>query len=213
MAVTLTTRNTVLGVLLPKEGGARLLANLATVVLGTLLLTLSAKISVPVMPVPVTLQTFAVAVLAAGFGWRIGVATVALYLLEGLAGLPVFATGGGIDYIFRPSFGFLVGYLPMAYIIGRAADMGASGKLVVLFLAMLAADAVVFAFGFSWLLVVVNLIVAQGGAVPGWLDAGNLVGSAFKGAVEPFVVWDVVKMAFAAVTAAGAWTLLRKRSV
>ncbi|MHB1109869.1 MAG: biotin transporter BioY [Devosia sp.] len=213
MAVTLTTRNTVLGVLLPKEGSARLLANLATVVLGTLLLTLSAKISVPVMPVPVTLQTFAVAVLAAGFGWRIGVATVALYLLEGLAGLPVFATGGGIDYIFRPSFGFLVGYLPMAYIIGRAADMGASGKLVVLFLAMLAADAVVFAFGFSWLLVVVNLIVAQGGAVPGWLDAGNLVGSAFKGAVEPFVVWDVLKMAFAAVTVAGAWTLLRKRSV
>lgn len=213
MALTLTTQNTVLGVLLPKEGAARLLANLATVVLGTLLLTLSARISVPVMPVPVTLQTFAVAVLAAGFGWRIGVATVALYLLEGLSGLPVFATGGGIDYVFRPSFGFLVGYLPMAYIIGRAADTGASAKPVALFISMLIADAVVFAFGFAWLLVVVNLVVAQGGAVPGWLDAGNLVGSAFKGAVEPFVVWDVLKMAFAAVTVAGAWTLLRKRSV
>lgn len=211
MAVTLTTQNTVLGVLSPKQGSARLLANLATVVLGSLLLTLSAKISVPVMPVAVTLQTFAVAVLAAGFGWRIGVATVALYLLEGLAGLPVFSTGGGIDYVFRPSFGFLIGYLPMAYIIGRAADMGASGKVVALFLAMLLADAVVFAFGFAWLLVVVNLIVSGGGAAPGWLDANNLVGTAFDGAVKPFVLWDVLKMAFAAVTVAGAWTLLRRK--
>lgn len=212
MAVTLTTQNTVLGVLLPKEGGARLLANLATVVLGTLLLTLSAKISVPVMPVPVTLQTFAVAVLAAGFGWRIGVATVALYLLEGLAGLPVFATGGGIDYIFRPSFGFLIGYLPMAYVIGRAADMGASGKVLALFATMLVADAVVFVLGFAWLLVVVNLIVAGGGAVPGWLDASNLVGSAFDGAVKPFILWDILKMAFAAITVAGAWRLLPKKA-
>ena len=212
MAVTLTTQNTVLGVLLPKAGSARLLANLATIVLGTVLLALSAKISVPVMPVPVTLQTLAVAVLAAGFGWRIGVATVALYLLEGLAGLPVFATGGGIDYVFRPSFGFLVGYLPMAYIIGRAADMGASGKVLVLFVAMLAADAVVFSFGFAWLLLVVNLIVTQGGAVPGWLEASNLVGSAFDGAVKPFIVWDAIKMAFAAVTVAGAWRLLPKKA-
>lgn len=212
MALTLTTQNTVLGVLLPKDGAARLLANLATVVLGTLLLTLSAKVSVPVMPVPVTLQTFAVAVLAAGFGWRIGVATVALYLLEGLSGLPVFASGGGIDYVLRPSFGFLVGYLPMAYIIGRAADMGASAKPVALFISMLIADAVVFAFGFAWLLVVVNLIVAQGEAIPGWLDASNLMGSAFDGAVKPFIVWDVLKMAFAAVTVAGIWRLLPRKA-
>ena len=212
MAANLTTQNTVLGALLPKEGSVRLLANLATVVLGTLLLTLSAKISVPVLPVPVTLQTFAVAALAAGFGWRIGVATVALYLIEGLAGLPVFATGGGLDYVLRPSFGFLIGYLPMAYIIGRAADAGLSGKPVAMFVAMLAADAVLFAFGFAWLLVVVNLIVGQGGAMPGWLDPSNLVGSAFDGAIKPFVIWDALKMAFAAVTVAGAWGLLRKKA-
>ena len=212
MAVTLTTQNTVLGVLLPKEGSRRLLANLATVVLGTLLLTLSAKVSVPVLPVPVTLQTFAVAALAAGFGWRIGVATVALYLIEGLAGLPVFATGGGLDYVFRPSFGFLVGYLPMAFIIGRAADAGFSRKPLTMFLAMLAADAVAFAFGFAWLLVVVNLIVGQGGAMPGWLDAANLVGSAFDGAIKPFILWDTLKMGFSAVTVASAWRLLGKKA-
>ena len=99
MALTLTTPNTVLGVLSPKSQSARLVANLVTVVLGSLVLALSAKISVPVMPIPVTLQTMAVAALAAGFGWRIGVATVALYIVQGLSGLPVFATGGGIDYI------------------------------------------------------------------------------------------------------------------
>jgi biotin transport system substrate-specific component len=210
MAVTMTTPNTVLGVLLPKQGTARLVANILTVILGTVLLTLSAKISVPVLPIPVTLQTFAVAALAAGFGWRIGVATVALYILEGLAGLPVFATGGGIDYIFRPSFGFIAGYLPMAFIIGRAADAGASGRFFAMLISMLVADAVVFAFGFAWLLVVINLIVSGGGALPGWIDAANMVGSAFDGAVKPFILWDALKMLFAALTVTGVWTLLRR---
>ena len=86
MAVTLTTPNTLLGVFQPKGDAARLASNLATVVLGTLLITICAKINVPVWPVPVTLQGFAIAVLSAAFGLRIGVATVALYLLEGAFG-------------------------------------------------------------------------------------------------------------------------------
>ena len=212
MALMLTTPNTVLGALSPKSGTARLVANAVTVVLGSLLLALSAKISVPVMPVPVSLQTLAVAALAAGFGWRIGVATVALYILEGLAGLPVFAAGGGIDYIFRPSFGFLVGYLPMAYIIGRAADLGASGKALLLFGAMILGDAVAFVFGFGWLLAVANMIVQSGAALPKWLDAGNLLGTAFDGAVKPFILWDVLKMAFAALSVVGVWKLLPKKA-
>ncbi|MBN9310364.1 MAG: biotin transporter BioY [Devosia sp.] len=212
MALTLTTPNTVLGVLSPKSQSARLVANIATVVVGSFILALSAKISVPVMPVPVTLQTLAVAALAAGFGWRIAVATVALYLVEGLAGLPVFATGGGFDYILRPSFGFLVGYLPMAYIIGRAADLGASGRPALLFLAMLAADAVAFAFGFTWLLIVANIIIQSGAALPGWLDAGNLVTTAWNGAIAPFVLWDVLKMAFAALSLVGIWKLLPRKA-
>ncbi len=212
MALALTTPNTILGTYAPKSQAARALYAAATVVLGTLLLTLSAKISVPVLPVPVTLQTFAVAALAAAFGWRIGVATVVLYLIEGLSGLPVFATGGGLDYVFRPSFGFLVGYIPMAYTIGRAADLGASGRIVALFAAMVAADAVAFAFGFSWLLVVATLIEQQGGALPAWLAGSDLVTAAFEGAVKPFVLWDLVKMAFAAITVTGAWALLRKKA-
>jgi biotin transport system substrate-specific component len=211
MALTLTTENTLLGRYQPRSEAARLYANIATVILGTLVLTISAKISIPVIPVPITLQTLAVALLAAGFGWRIGVATVALYLIEGLSGLPVFATGGGIDYVFRPSFGFLVGYLPMALIVGLVADRGGARSFFSLFGAMVIADAVAFGFGFAWLMVVANLIVASGAALPGWLDAQSLALTAYRGAVEPFVMWDVVKMAFAALTISGAGALFRRR--
>ena len=207
-----TNSNTVLGHLVPEAQTAGLAMKIATVLLGTALLAVSAKISVPVLPVPVTLQTLAVAVLAATFGARMALATVALYLVEGLSGLPVFATGGGLDYVLRPSFGFLVGYLPMAYLIGLAADRGWSKKIGHLFAAMVVADAVAFAFGFVWLMVVANIFMASGTALPGWLDANDLVGTALKGAVTPFLGWDLLKMAFAALTVAGIWQALRKKA-
>src|SRR5215217_6882457 len=104
MAVTLTTPNTLLGLYQPKGDAAKLASNIATVVLGTLLLTLCAKINVPVWPVPVTVGTFAIAALSAAFGLRIGVATVALYLVEGAFGLPVFAgASAGLPYLIGPT--------------------------------------------------------------------------------------------------------------
>lgn len=199
MAVTLTTPNTLLGVFQPKGDAAKLVSTLATVVLGTLLLTICAKINVPVWPVPVTLQSFAVAALAAAFGARIGVATVALYLVEGALGLPVFALGGGLAYLVGPTSGFLFGFLAMAAIIGFAADRGASGKPLTLFAAMLAGGAVMFALGFAWLL-------AMSGQA-GWIDQANVVSSAFAKAVQPFIIWDVLKMALAALTVTGIWGL------
>lgn len=203
MAVTLTTPNTLLGVFQPKGDAARLASNLATVVLGTLLITICAKINVPVWPVPVTLQGFAIAALAAAFGLRIGVATVALYLLEGALGLPVFATGGGLAYLVGPTGGFLLGFLVMAAMVGYAADKGASGKPLTLFAAMVAADAVLLVLGFVWLL-------ALSGQA-GWLDQNDVVGSAFARAIQPFIIWDVLKMALAALTVTGAWNILAKR--
>ena len=211
MAATMTTPNTVLGVLLPKEGTARLIANIATVIIGSLILAAAANIKIPLQPVVINLSTLAVAIIAASFGWRIGVATVALYIAEGLSGLPFFANGGGWGYIFAPSFGFIVGYLPMAFIIGWAADRGASASIVRLFGWMLLADAVLFAFGFVWLFVVANLIVQSGGELPAWLSSGDLLTVAWNAAVQPFILWDILKMAFAAVTVAGLWTLLKRR--
>jgi biotin transport system substrate-specific component len=204
MAVTLTTPNTILGVLEPKSGAMRLASNIATVLLGTVLITLAAKINVPTWPVPVTLQSFAVAALAAAFGWRIGVATVVAYLLEGAAGLPVFATGGGMAYLVGPTGGFLLGFIPMAYVIGRAADLGASGRVGMLLLAMLIGDAVLFALGFLWLLTL--------GSAAAWIDQTNIVGSAFAKAVQPFLIWDGLKMLFAALTVTGIFTLAKRRA-
>lgn len=204
MAVTLTTPNTILGVLEPKSQTTRLISNIVIVVLGTALITLAAKINVPTWPVPVTLQSFAIAALAAAFGARIGVATVALYLIEGAAGLPVFAGAtAGLPYLFGPTGGFLLGFLPMAFIIGFAADRGASGKPAALFGAMLVADAVLFVLGFAWLLAL--------GSAASWIDQSNVVGSAFAKAVQPFLVWDALKMLFAALTVTGVWALAKRR--
>jgi biotin transport system substrate-specific component len=203
MAVTSTTPNTLLGLYQPRGDVARLAANLATVVLGTLLITAAAKINVPVWPVPVTLQGMAVAMLAAAFGARIGVATVALYLIEGAMGLPVFATGGGLAYLVGPTGGFLIGFLLLAAIVGYAADRGLSSRPLALFGAMLVGDAVLFALGFAWLLAL--------SASAAWLDQGDVIGSAFRGAVQPFIVWDVLKMGLAALTVTGIWGMMRKR--
>lgn len=203
MAVTLTTPNTLLGVFQPKSQVAKLATNAAIVVLGTLLITAAAKINVPVWPVPVTLQSFAIAALAAGFGMRIGVATVALYLAEGAFGLPVFATGGGLAYLVGPTSGFLLGFLAMAAIIGYAADRGASSRPFTLFGAMMVGNAVMFAFGFAWL-------VAMAGHAA-WVDQTNVLASAFAKAVQPFIVWDILKMAFAALTVTGLWGLFARK--
>jgi len=203
MAVTLTTPNTILGVLEPKSQATRLASNVATVLIGTLLITLAAKINVPTWPVPVTMQGFAVAALAAAFGARIGTATVIAYLLEGAAGLPVFATGGGLAYLFGPSAGFLLAFVPMAYVIGRAADLGASARPMLLFAAMLIADALLFALGFIWLLAL--------GAGASWIDQSNIVMSAFERAVQPFLAWDALKMLFAALTVSGVFALAKRR--
>lgn len=197
MAVTLTTPNTLLGAFQPRGTAAKLATNLVTVVLGTLLITAAAKINVPVWPVPVTLQSFAIAALAAAFGMRIGVATVALYLIEGAFGLPVFATGGGLAYLIGPTGGFLLGFLALAAIVGFAADRGLTRQPVLLFGAMLIGTAVLYVFGFGWL-------VAMAGSAA-WVDQTNVVASAFAKAVQPFIIWDTLKMAFAALTVSGLW--------
>lgn len=200
MAVTLTTPNTLLGAFQPKSNVAKLATNAAIVVLGSLLIAAAAKVNVPVFPVPVTLQSFAIAALAAAFGLRIGVATVAAYLLEGALGLPVFATGGGLPYLVGPTGGFLIGFLAQAAVIGYAADRGASGRPFTLFGAMLVGAVVLYAFGFAWLVAMASQAA--------WVDQTNVVASAFAKAVQPFLVWDTLKMAFAALTVTGLWGML-----
>lgn len=211
MAETMTIPNTVLGALLPEARSMRLATQVGAVILGTVALAIASKIQVPVWPVAITVQSMVVAIIGGVMGWRLGLATLALYIAQGLTGLPVFSRGGGIDYVFSPSFGFILGWVPMVVIAGLVAEK-ARGRIVPLALGMIVADAVSFVFGFAWLLVVANMIVSSGGELPKWLAGGDLLTVAWNGAVQPFIVWDLLKMVFAALTVAGALSLLRRKA-
>jgi len=101
----------------------KILKNITTVLLATVILTISAKIKIPFYPVPMTMQTFVVLLVGISFGWKIGIATISLYLLEGIIGLPVFSgtpeKGMGIVYFTGPTMGYLIGFIPAAYFAGK----------------------------------------------------------------------------------------------
>lgn len=202
MALSSSSNNTILDIFQPKAKTSKAIKNIAFVILGSILLTISAKVQIPFIGVPATFQTLVVALLSAAFGWRLGVATVAFYLMQGIMGLPVFATGGGVAYLFGPTGGFLLGFLPAAFVIGKLANMGYSKKFFPTFASMVLGTSIIFAFGFAWL-------VALSGSVV-WLDQSNVIASAFAIAIKPFIIWDILKMALAAMSVVGILKLLKK---
>ena len=101
----------------------KIVKNAIIVFLGTVLLTISAKVKIPFYPVPMTMQTFVVIFLGMCFGYKLGLATVALYLIEGILGIPVFSNspekGVGIIYFTGPTMGYLLGFIIAVYIAGK----------------------------------------------------------------------------------------------
>jgi biotin transport system substrate-specific component len=108
--------------LVKKLESANIFKKISLILLGTLLLTISAKIKVPFYPVPMTMQTFVVVLIGIAFGWKLGLATIFAYLFEGAIGLPVFAgtpeKGIGIIYMMGPTGGYLVGFILSVFIAG-----------------------------------------------------------------------------------------------
>ena len=98
--------------------------NIALVLFGTLLLTVSSKIQVPFWPVPMTMQTFIVFIIGMSYGWKLAFSTLIAYLAEGALGLPVFAKGGGLLYLIGPTAGYLYGMAIAAGVIGFLAEHG-----------------------------------------------------------------------------------------
>jgi biotin transport system substrate-specific component len=181
------------------------LRTIVLVGLGAGLLTLSAKVQVPFYPVPMTLQTLVVLLIGAAFGWRLGVAAVALYLAQGLAGLPVFANTpplmAGPLYLFGPTGGFLVGFLVATAIVGWAAERGWDRSAIKLALAMMVADALLLALGALWL--------AFFAALPGGATGVGL-GRAWAAGVQPFLLGEALKVAIAALAVPATWRLLAR---
>ena len=137
----------------PAQGASRAVRALLLALLGSALLTISAKIEVPFYPVPMTMQTLVVLLLGMAYGARLGTATVLLYLAEGAAGLPVFAgtpeRGIGIPYMLGPTGGYLAGFLLSAAITGWLTERRRDWPALVL--AVTAGSIVVFIPGVLWL--------------------------------------------------------------
>ncbi len=154
----------------------------ALVVAGTAVLALSARAAIPLpfSPVPVTGQTLAVLLIGAVYGARLGASTVAVYLFEGIAGLPVYAGGAaGPAQLVGPTGGYLVGFVAAAAFVGWAAERGWTRTILTTVLAMLGGEALMYAFGLAWL---------SHFALPvGLLDAGLI----------PFVPGDLYKLVLA----------------
>jgi len=145
-------RPTLATALWPQQAASRAARFAALAIGGTLALAISAKAQVPFYPVPMTLQTLVVLIIGAAFGARLAAATVALYLAEGLLGLPVFAgVLAGPAYMAGPTGGFLVGFLFAAALVGWLAERGWDRSLGLLLAAMALGHVVIFAFGLAWL--------------------------------------------------------------
>jgi len=143
-----------------KNPGLRILLNVLLVVASAQLLWLSAKVQVPFYPVPMTMQTYAILVLAGLLGWKRGGMAVALYLAEGAMGLPVFAgtpeKGLGIAYMMGPTGGYLVGFVLAALVAGYFAQARGKLRFASVSIGMVLAHLAVFVPGILWLATLMN---------------------------------------------------------
>jgi biotin transport system substrate-specific component len=130
----------------------KIIKYLLTIFLGSLLLTISAKIKIPFYPVPMTMQTFVVVLMGVTFGWKIGIATISLYLLEGIIGFPVFAgtpeKGLGLVYFMGPTMGYLIGFLFAAFLAGY---LDLKTNIFLIFLKLILSVSIIYILGILWL--------------------------------------------------------------
>ena len=120
--------------------------------IGSILLTISAKVKIPFYPVPMTMQTFVVLFLGVSFGYKIGLATVGLYLFEGIIGLPVFSNspekGIGLLYFTGPTMGYLVGFLGATFLAGY---LNFKTNIISIFFKLIFSVSVIYILGILWL--------------------------------------------------------------
>ena len=131
---------------------AKLFKSLVVIVLGSIALTISAKIKIPFYPVPMTMQTFVVLFLGISLGHKIALATIVLYLVEGIAGLPVFSNspekGVGLVYFTGPTMGYLIGFLTACYL---ASKIKVNDNLIIIFTKLIIATSTIYILGLIWL--------------------------------------------------------------
>ncbi len=162
----------------------RLFKYILAVLLGTIILAISSKIKIPFYPVPMTMQTFVVLLIGIGYGWKLGLATISLYLFEGMIGLPVFSgtpeKGVGLVYFTGPTMGYLIGFLVTVFIAGKFNY----NSLISSFLKLTFATSFIYILGVLWL-----------GVFIGWDKP------IFELGVFPFLLAELFKVSLATLVA------------
>ena len=158
---------------------------LFAIILGSIALTISAKIKIPFYPVPMTMQTFVVLFLGVSLGYRIGIASVGLYLLEGILGLPVFSNspekGVGLIYFTGPTMGYLIGFLTASFL---ASQINSEDSFLLILLKLIVATSTIYILGLFWL-----------GMLIGWDKPVFALGA------KPFLLAEIFKIIILALIA------------
>ena len=163
---------------------SKLLKYVFLALIGSIILAISSKIKIPFYPVPMTMQTLVVLIIGIGFGWKLGLATISLYLFEGIIGLPVFSgtpeKGIGLIYFTGPTMGYLLGFLIAVYISGKFIY---DNNLVKNFFKLLLATSFIYILGMAWL-----------GSLIGWEKP------IFQLGAQPFLLAELFKILIATFT-------------
>ena len=138
--------------LIKQNTQSQIIKSLVVIFLGSLILAISAKIKIPFYPVPMTMQTFVVLFLGISFGYKIALATVGLYLFEGIMGLPVFSNsperGVGLAYFTGPTMGYLIGFLTACFL---ATFIKSDYNYFIIFIKLILSVSTIYIFGLLWL--------------------------------------------------------------
>jgi len=186
--------------LVPIRVGERMgsrLRHIALIAIGAALIFASSRVVIPMTPVPITGQTFGVLLVGGALGFRRGLASVALYVLIGLIGLPFFAESkGGVQVILGTTGGYIVGFLIAGALVGRLAELGWDRRIVGALGAMAIGNVVIYLVGVPWLMAVTHEDLA-------WGIANGLT---------PFLLGDAIKLILAALAFPAAWWVVGRRA-
>jgi|TARA_B110000495_G_C22663349_1_gene392514 biotin transport system substrate-specific component len=198
----MTTENnsmpTIANLVWPESKSTNALRFVVLAFAGSLLIAVSSKVQIPFYPVPMTMQTFVILGLSMALGWRLAGATLALYLLQGMLGLPVFAgspeKGIGLAYMMGGTGGYLLGFLAAAVTCGWLGEKGWDRNVFKTAAAMFIGNALIYIPGILWL-----------GLLFGW-DKPII-----EWGLTPFILGDITKIALATAVLPLAWTFLNKK--
>ena len=165
--------------LIKQNTQSQIIKSLIVIFLGSIILAISAKVKIPFYPVPMTMQTFIVLFLGVSFGYKIAIATVSLYLLEGILGLPVFSNsperGVGLVYFTGPTMGYLIGFLSACFLASLTKE---DDHYFMIFLKLILSVSTIYILGVLWL-----------GTLIGWDKP------IFELGVAPFLLAEIFKVA------------------